>query len=834
MVFDGTAFESWVLYCNDTLLRKMNAEWKQDGTSPIRYADITEAVHEGENTLRFFVKANEKGDAAAIGRLLLRDGENRESLLKTDEEWKIRREGSFLPAAVVGAYGDEPWGKPKRRGPAPLLRKEFSVEGTVRRASLYICGLGYEATTLNGQPVGESVLRTEYSQFHKRVYYHTLDVTPLVKPGKNCLGVELGRGYYSYHKDWVGIIAEQDEPKLLLQLVLWLENGDRQTIVSDQSWKTIDGPTLDDNIWYGEKVDARLLPASWEQPGFDDSGWKNVRLMSPPGGKLCAFYAPPVRITEKLKPAGIHAPGDRIYVYDFGRTVSGWAEICVNERPGTRLKLTYGEKLLENGRVDMQNEAAVFQFWEPAQCDIYICRGGGKERWAPKFSYKGFRYVEVEGADHEISITAKVFHNDLKRTGRFSCSNELFNRIHRLITPTILNNFHSIPTDTPAYEKRGWTGDAQLICEAALTNLDAQAFFRKWLRDLSDSQNEDGAVPETCPGPTIYSPAPEWMCAMVMIPYQLYYLCGDEAALRQYYPSMARYADYEIRRLKDGLSSNLYYGDWNSPAGTRPPEGDAFNATCYVFRVLSIVEESAHLLGKESDAVRYGQTAREISRTLNSRFLDTSRMLYHTEVQTDFRQTPTVLPLAFGIVPLEKRVAIARSLAEKIRVQDHSHLSTGCMGLKYLAPVLTSYGQKETAFAVVSQTDFPSWGYWLTQGATTLWEAWDKDSRSYDHYYFGTIDDWFYQYLAGIRPTSAGFRTFQIKPYPCGDLKWVDAREETPYGAICVHWQLENGMFSLKVAVPVNTEAEIVLPSGQVFQSGSGRHLYQEKMEGRG
>ena len=344
-------------------------------------------------------------------------------------------------------------------------------------------------------------------------------------------------------------------------------------------------------------------------------------------------------------------------------SMRGWDEIRVSEKPGTRLKLTYGEKLLENGRVDMQTKCGIYQFWEPAQTDIYIC-SGGDERWTPKFSYKGYRYVEVVGVDHEIGITGLAFHNDIRQTGTFSCSNPLFNQIHELVTPTILNNFHSIPTDTPTYEKRGWTGDAQSICDTVLTNLDAQSFFTKWLRDLADSQNSDGAVPDTCPGPVFYPPAPEWMCAIVMLPYQMYLHCGDKAVLHTYYPNMKRYTDYELNRLNDGMSSNLYYGDWNSPAGSCPPEGSAFNATCFVYRILTIMRQIADVLKQDADAARYQAAAEQMRQNLNTRFFNKTQMLYHTEIPVGFRQTPTVLPLAFGIAPEKLRGGIAVSLAQ--------------------------------------------------------------------------------------------------------------------------------------------------------------------------
>ena len=297
-VFDGTAFACWELFCNGVLYRRMNTDWKQDGTSPIRYADLTEYLNVGKNTICLRVTADRRGRIAAIGKLLLRFEDGKEIQIQTDADWTVQSE----PAQIIGSYGDAPWGNLRRRYPAPLLRKEFALNGTVSRARLYASGLGYGVYTINGQPVTDAVLQTEYSQYHKTVYYHTFDVTELLHDGENCIGAELGRGYYSFHKDWVGLMAEQDEPKLLLELKIWMADGRCEHVVSGADWKTTDGPTVDDSIWYGDKYDARLLPHGWDLLGFDDRAWKPVRVMRAPGGKLRAAELPPIRITETLQP----------------------------------------------------------------------------------------------------------------------------------------------------------------------------------------------------------------------------------------------------------------------------------------------------------------------------------------------------------------------------------------------------------------------------------------------------------------------------------------------------------------------------------------------------
>lgn len=819
IVLDAAAYSEWKLYCNGVLRRWMNTEWKQDYTSPIRYADLTEFFTQGENTIRFDATGDSYG-TALIAQMIIRYADGTEERIVSDESWLQNKTNAVK---IICKYGEEPFGKPKRRGPAPLMRKEFLISGEIAKARLYVCGLGYESSCLNGHPVSNGVLRGEYTQFHKTVYYNAVDVTVLLRQGINCLSTELGRGYYSFGKDWIGVMAERDEPKLLAQLEIRYADGTQQTVCSDASWQTDDGPTVDDNIWYGDKYDARLEQPGWNLPDFDASRWRQVRMMNKPGGTLKANFMPPIRVVEQLQPVSVKRLSTQTLLYDFGKVTTGWAAIRVNEPKGSRIRIRYGEKLLDTGVVDVESKKCVFQFWEPAQEDIYVCRGGGEEIWTPKFSYKGYRYVEINGLDHEIPVTGVVLHNDLPQTGTFWCSNELFNQIHSIITPTILNNFHSIPTDTPTYEKRGWTGDGQTICDTALMNLDAQLFFRKWLQDLADSQNDDGAIPDTCPGPVYYPPAPEWMCAMVVVPYQLYLHCGDTQVLEDYYPHMCRYTHYEIDRLKDGMSSNLHYGDWNSPAGACPPEGSSFNATCFVYYVCTLMQKIASILGEESDEEYFGQSATRIRNTLNTCFLDEDTMLYHTEKKVAFRQTPMLLPLAFGIAPEDKQEAIAESFAKNIHEIDACHLSTGCMGLKFLAPTLTRFGYAQVANAIVDRRDYPSWGYWLSKGATTCWEGWDERARSYNHFYFGTIDNWFYQYLAGIQPVEPGYKRFCVKPYVCGSVTQVQAKVGTPYGTISVKWNSE-ASFALVVEVPVNTIADIYMPDGTVCVLGSGKY----------
>ncbi len=838
VVFDGTVDESGAFYINYNLACYTNTEWGRDWTSPFCYVDLTEKVRSGVNCISCKVSSSGKRVPAFIGRLMVYYTDDTSDVVETDDTWEwseIPVEGmedttledaTWKAGKILAVYGEEPWGKPKRRGPAPLLRKEFKIDEAIEKARLYICGLGYYELQLNGKRVGDSLLTTSYSQYDKTVYYSTYDVTELLNKGDNCVGIEIGRGYYAYQKDWIGTGEWLDEAKMLLQLEVELSDGKKQQMTSDSTWATIDGPTVDDNVWYGDKYDARLEKDGWSKAGYNAKGWVCARLMDSPKGILKPDIVQPIKITDVLLPVDVTNPSPNTFVYDFGKVTTGWARITVGEKEGTRIKLTYGEKLLPDGRVDMKRKNAVYQFWESPQVDIYICSNKEMVSWEPKFSYKGYRYIEVEGLDHGIDIKGVVLHNDLERTGSFECSNDLLNRIHGIITPTILNNFHSIPTDTPIYEKRGWTGDAQAIAETAMLNLDSVSFFRKWVRDLADSQSEEGEIPDTCPGPVYYPPAPEWMCAFIVIPWNLYVYYGDSDVLKEHYQAMRKYVCYEIERMKDNVSSNKYYGDWNAPSmGGAPPEGAELSSTSYVFYVCELMSKIAKILEMDEDSNYFNDICSAIKKSINDKFFNKQLGFYLTNKYDGYRQTSNILPLAFGIVPQEVREDVADKLAEDV-INKGCHLDTGCFGTKFIAPVLSECGRADLAYAVASQNSYPGWGYWLENGATTCWETWETSARSYNHFYLGTIDEWFYKYLAGIQVKSAGFKEIVLRPYICGDLTYACGHLDTVRGRISSKWRKDDHGFTWDIEIPANTIAKIYIPDqGEKVLFESGRPI---------
>ncbi|HEX2985513.1 MAG TPA: family 78 glycoside hydrolase catalytic domain [Caproiciproducens sp.] len=823
--FDGTADSRFTLFVNRSTVAKSNPEWGQDYTSPFCWVDFAEKLRPGGNTIRCDV-SRQNGHGGFIGkfRILLEDGS--EVVLRTDESWSAASEGCSgctTNAKIAARYGDPPWGSPVRRGNAPLLRREFTVKKPVSRARLFVCGLGCSRILINGEKADDSLLNPAYTQYSKRVYYTAHDITARVKQGGNCIGAELGRGYYGCPAEWIGREEAADEPKLLLQLEILYTDGTKERILSGTGWLTTDSATFDDSVWYGEKFNANRAHPGWAKFGYDTIGWFPARQTQAPAGVLQTCSLPPIRISETIPCKLIGKPRPSTYIYDAGKMTAGWAEITVRAPKNTRVKITYGEHLRENGLLDVWKENNDFQFWETPQVDCYICSGTGEEKWEPAFSYKGYRYIQIDCRQEPLHVEAKVLHSAVASTGDFMCSNELFNRIHAMVRNSILNNLHSIPTDTPMHEKRGWTGDGQVIADCASMNFDMHNFFAKWVQDIEDSQNSEGAVSHTCPGTVQYAPSPAWMSALILVPWSLYQFYGDKHILQKHYPAFQKYMTYEIGRLNNYVSSDRYYGDWCTPEGAKGPEGATLFATIYVFHTCRVMEQISKVLRFQPDAQYYANIADKIKDTVNTLFLNVKESSYHTEIPTEYRQSSNVLPLAFGAVPEELLQSVADRLAADVVEKHGNHLSTGCFATKYLAPVLTEYNHCDAAYALANQRTYPSWGYWLDNGATACLEGWDpKKVRSFDHYFLGTIDDWFYEYVAGVRPLEPGYRKILIRPYPDQSVNFAKAELETVHGKVSVEWQKTARVLTLKAALPANTGALVYLPVDRaaVLESG--------------
>ncbi len=715
--------------------------------------------------------------------------------------------------------------------PAPFLRREFVVSGSVRRAHLFACGLAYAELHLNGKKVGGEIERDPaYTNFNNRVLYVTYDVTGLLAQGRNAVGAILGTGWYDVHDiavwhfntaPWVG------RPRLRLLLAIEYEDGRSKLIKSDGQWKAAAGPITRDGIYTGEIYDARREMPGWNTTGFDDSNWSSALIMPAPFGKLRARRCPPVKITKTLKPVSITEPKPGEYIVDMGRNFSGHTQLRVREKAGTTITMRYGEVLhkdgtLNTGPIDMY--MARTDPRQPFQQDTYICKGSGQEVWAQRFSYSGFQYASVTGLPRKPtkeSFRGRFAHTAFENAGTFSCSNEVINKIQHATRWSYLSNAQSIPTDCPQREKNGWTGDAQLASQTGLMNFKSASFYTKWLDDIADAQRPDGGLPvivptsgwgngERWPGPI----TPPWDAAYPVITWNLYQYCGDTRILERHYPRLCRYLDYFARYEKNGVTPGLGLGDW-LPWKTKTPLD--FVSTAYLYLDATIISNIARLLQKHDDEKKYRSLAQKVKRGFNTHFYKPDTHSY-----ANGSQTALSIALMFGLVPESERQDVLANLADNVERQGH--IDTGIIGAKYVLHALSEGGRSDLAYHLVVQPRLPGWGYWIQQGATTLWENW-QGTLSHNHIMFGDVSNWFFQWIAGINhdPSGPGFSRALIRPTPVADLEWARGTYKSIRGTIISDWERSDRRFQLKLTIPANVTATVWIPAtkkDQITESG--------------
>jgi alpha-L-rhamnosidase len=803
----------------------------------------------GRNTIAVAATNGRAGPAGLLGRLQLTgpdgkvirtvdtDGAWRAADREPAGDWKAPGfdDSGWSAAKVLTAWGGQPWGKVSAAAPTlpePLLRREFPLAAKrVARARLYAAAGGYTELSVNGRRVGDEVLEPGFTRYDRRVEYVTHDVTRLLRDGGNVLGARLGRGFYgmrqpntwNWHQaPWTG------EPRLLAQLVVTYTDGTTQTVATDPSWRQADGPVREDSLYGGETYDARAERPGWDRPGFDASSWKPAATLPAPTSTVVPEEHEPIRVTATLRPVSVTSPKPGTYVFKLPRNIAGWARIRVHGPAGTTVRLKYGEKTNDDGTVQSANGFVT----GPFQTDRYVLAGRtGTETWEPRYSYKGFQYVEVTGwpggAPAADDLDGRELHSDMDSVGSFRSSNALFDEVRGMTRQTLVNNWHGIPTDTPMYEKNGWTGDAQLMSETSSFEFDLRRLYAKWMTDHRDSQGPDGLVPGIVPdngwGLGYYGQAPPWQASFTMIPWMMYERYGDRDALSGNYPAMRAYMDGWLKRSADGIYPSAL-NDYLAPGyGGNSPEDPKLAGTAYTYANALVMARAAETLGHADDATRYRDAAVKIRTAFNARFLRGDA--YVTASDPDYRQTSALLALAFGLAPAESEQAITDRLVRDIKDRG-DHLNTGALGTKFLLTELTRRGQGELAYRVATQRSYPGWGYWADNGATTLWERWDLGARSRDHLFLGgAIDEWFFEDLAGIRPGAPGYDRITIAPQPVGDLTFVDAATRTPHGRVTVRWKRGDGRFALDVDVPVGATAEVRIPAGSasaVTEGGRG------------
>jgi hypothetical protein len=714
-----------------------------------------------------------------------------------------------------------------------LLIKPFQLKKPLRRAIAYICGLGYYTLEINGRRIGEDYMTPPWTQYSKRCFYDSIDVTSALNARDNALGVTLAGGMFNVQS--VGRYSKfttlYRPLRLIAQLRLEYEDGSLETLATDSSWKVKPGPTTLAQMFGGEDCDARQKPWGWTASGFDDSTWSTATEIQSPGGVLSgsSLASPPLRIAETLPVSSIRTFSPKHSVYDFGQNASMTIRLTVRGPRGARVKITPAELIDAKGHIDRSSCGSGESSWN------YTLAGSGDlETWTPQFFYHGFRYLKVEldspgglPLPDVKSLEALVVHSSSEAVGDFSCSNELMNRIRLLVRWAQRSNAMSVFTDCPHRERLGWIEQYYLNGPSLRYEYDFSRLFRKGINDMSDGQTEQGLIPSINPEYVVFTSgfrdSPEWGSAFILSSLQQFEWTGDTAVLAAHFEGMKRYVAYLGKRASGHILSHGL-GDWYDLGPKRPGVAQltpiGLSATALYYASADALARIADRLGYTDDAREHRLLAQEIKKAFNERFLDRSKGSYATGSQTS-----NSLPLALGIVPEEFRAAVLASLLADIRAKGNT-FTTGDIGYRFLLRALAEEGRSDVILAMNNQSDRPGYGYQLAQGCSSLAESWQADRHSsYNHFMLGQITEWFYADLAGLAPDPSvpGWKRILIHPNPVDGIDWARASYKSPYGRVSVSWRKTRSGIVLDACVPANTVAEIRLPcanASDVRESG--------------
>lgn len=722
-------------------------------------------------------------------------------------------------------------GDEKQSPAVPCVRKAFDLGGDIASARLYITALGLYEASINGQRVGDTRFRPGWTDYEKRVQIDTYDVTALLKPGGNVIGALLGDGWYC---GYLGFRNKRqfygERPKLLAQLEVVDRAGTITTFITDESWVWAESEILFSDTLDGETTDARKTIAGWNRAATPSGEWKSVALAPVPSVKIVSPKGPPCRVTKELKPIADPSldPTDaekKRWIFDLGQNMVGVARLKVKGAAGKTIRLRFAEMLDRDGSMYLAN------LRDAKATDHYTLSGDANgETFEPKFTFHGFRYVEVTGLAEpptRDTITGVVIHSDMPQTGSFECSDPLINQLQHCIEWGQRGNFLEVPTDCPQRNERlGWTGDAQVFAPTACFNFDTAGFYAKWQDDLLDSQGDDGHVPPVVPTLKLgHDGGPAWADAMVIVPWSAYRAFDDKRLLETHFDSLRKYVDF----LEKHNSINLIrchpdqegwrgYGDWLSPEAGDPgraPTPRDLIGTAYFARCAFLCAEIAQRIGKKDEE--------KSLRDLHARVKDAFAKEYITpngRVVGD-TQTGVLLALAFDLVPAEHRQRVEKQLVHLVHERG-DHLATGFVGTPLLLPTLSAIGQTELAYKVLKQEGYPGWLFTMKQGATTMWERWnsytkdggfgDAGMNSFNHYAYGAVGEWIYANTGGISLIENAYKRSRIAPVPGGGISWAKCSVETPYGPLSTSWKDGEQSFDLEIVIPANTSARVVLP----------------------
>ena len=717
--------------------------------------------------------------------------------------------------------------------PNPLLRKEIKLKKEVKSARLYIAGLGYSIAYINGQRVGDHMLDMPWTQFDKQVTYNTFDVTEMLTKGENAIGLMLGNGWYNpepfkLFQRWnLRDELTVGKPVVKAQLRITYSDGSTETIITDKSWKAGAGPILKNSVYLGELYDARLEQDGWNNRNFKDKSWQTAKVEAGPKGELIARYIPPVRATKILNPIKMTEPEPGVYLFDFGQNFAGVARLKVSGPAGTTVTMRSGEDIHADGSLNFLTVIAgqLKAMWnadggpgcpkDPMMVNTYILKGEDDEVFTPEFTFSSFRYVEVSGFPGKPdlnSIEGLRMNTDLRETGSFQCSNEMFNQIQEVTKWTFLSNVFSVQSDCPAREKFGYGGDIVATAEAFSYNFDMNNFYRKAMQDFVNDVRPNGGMTEIAPNMGINSQSmggetgpPGWQLAFPFGLKVLHDYYGDLSVVKKNYPFLKNQVEFMRSVAPDHIVEKCI-----SDHESIDPRPIALSATAFYYHHVKILHEFAEILNKKEDIENYGKLASNIREAFVKTFLKTG-----TGVFDNGTQAAQLFALYYDLVPENEKASAIDHLLLEIYNKHKGHLSTGIFATKYMFDFFREENRNDVSYSIANQRTFPGWGDMLAHGATTLYESWQYPDTVYsqNHPMFGSISEWYYKSLLGINASSPGFRTFEIKPQPAGDLTWAKGYYDAVVGRISSEWSIEGTSFNLKVSVPANARARIYVPA---------------------
>jgi len=747
-------------------------------------------------------------------------------------------DGKALPGSDSLFYLDHP---------APLFRKEFNINKTIDSATLYITAAGYYQASLNGNRVGKNVLDPAWTDYSKRIYYTTYDVSTLIQNGNNCLGVSLGNGFYNPLplRKWGRRNLRNDlavgPPTFLARLLVKYKNGETEAVVTDTTWRYAYGPMIKNSVYLGVAYDAREEIKGWDTPGFNDQNWDLVKKSKSPGGRLQESFFPPVQIKQSITPVQITSPEPGMYIVDMGINFTGTYNIKLTGNTGDTISFRFGERIYDDGKLNPMT-SVVGQIKAKGvggpgapdiawQTDSYIIGSSGNTWFSPEFTYHTYRYMEITGLEQKPAISdieGLAIHTNVVNENHFSCSSELLNSIQDATVRTFLSNMVSVQSDCPAREKFGYGGDLNATCESFIYNYDMQSFYRKTVYDWVDAMN-DSVFVDTAPYVGIKYCGLSWESAFLITQYYLYLYYYDVGLIRELYELDIKWMDKVARIHPDGLVDKGL-----SDHESLEPVPVELTGTCHYLQCADIMKTFASIMGDKENEKKFKKLADRLKRLVKTAFWD-------KPVQGKInRQTLFSALLYHGIIPGEDYASAKDSLLNAVEKGPSGHFNTGIFGTKYILEMLSEYDSPQHVFDIVNSTNYPGWGFMIDRGATTIWETWKESDNTYSncHPMFGTVTEWYYRWLAGIRPIpeSPGFKEFVLAPSIPNGLGFVNCTYHSPFGPIISNWKKEKqGICRYEMEIPSGSEAHVKLmlnPSQKIQIEKKGAKINVDEIKG--